>query len=1036
MGKIKKITDKNLLGESYRGDIYPITAIKAVYDEKSEGLNHILDRNTIVNISTNYNSEHIAEVLTKEECIAKVPEENRVLGFQGKYLSSNGWYSISFIGDKISDWNNIGKWTTLPLDIEAESDKMNEAIDSKANTVDVQFAIKDLEKKIGDRTIIEGNVTNNPDEEDISTRNIDGKEVLSFNNRSYNPLLFSGKGYKILRKNIQLGGTKNVLTSDMVNEPNTIYEIRYDFDLNGKHINIPEECILIFQGGSLSNGELSGNNTYIAAPLYHIFKNITLHGSFSNAEGNVEWFGAKAYSKPITYDCAPYINAAFDSPFGTIVFQNGCYYLASTILLKRVKTILMKGQGSRRIDTSISTNAYPVNNHTCLWVNSNINIFEINLNGDDFIRDRHDNTRLVIKGGCLNASMASEQGNKVYNKTGLLIKLPVWGMINSEICTSMVRSAYFNGTLDNTSVDDRGNGVWFTDNGKLINAEDANRKGADFVQNITVDCIGFTHGVLVDYNSAYGNMTQLMIHGYFDSCVKDICINSNAITYGLIDATIQSGGIFKKGEDVNKYPHISGNLNRCKIDSVFWDLNNEYHSPIAIDATKTTSLVLGDRARSTLGNNNIIGGGAFYYALYQNAIHPLLDTNKLGFINANNRDNYLKLIDNSLFDVAKRKTVKIDTDSNLTVLNKNNLDASALFSDSMLINLGSPESSENAYLNLKITFSTVEQISGLYLHVNFSNSVTHFNNVSIEAYNEANMILSSNYDSALKNSDNLPGLSDFIIPVSIEGFYAKRQVKYIIIKMKGLVVSGGLNYVKLSLEGGAQGSHSHMITSLGGTVYGDLNLENLLLQGNRVNYDSNKSSLTIGNTSFISENPLNRQFLQKTSTEGTSFIKLFSVPRQFLGTFIVTISANMYNTACYIITVFKGFNSLPTYAIKELYKNSTSDFVTFKSTNPVANGDNRLIVSTGSNTIVSRVYVADYLNSYYTFGDLEFIDANTWNSLPNTIKVSKYVTLNVTATGNRPASADIGTQYFDTTLNKPIWWNGSMWVDSDGTALQ
>lgn len=258
MGKIKKITDKNLLGESYKGDIYPITAIKAVYDEKSEGLNHILDRNTIVNISTNYNSEHIAEVLTKEDCIAKVPEENRVLGFQGKYLSGNGWYSISFIGDKISDWNNAEKWTIFPLDIEAESnkmneaiDKMNEAIDSKANTIDVQFAIKDLEEKIGDRTVIEGNVTNNPDEEDISIRNIEGKEVLSFNNRTYNPLSFSGKGYKILRKNLHLVGGiwKNILEQDMINDPNTVYEIRYDFDLNGAEIIIKKGCVLKFEGG-------------------------------------------------------------------------------------------------------------------------------------------------------------------------------------------------------------------------------------------------------------------------------------------------------------------------------------------------------------------------------------------------------------------------------------------------------------------------------------------------------------------------------------------------------------------------------------------------------------------------------------------------------------------------------------------------------------------------------------------------------------------------------------------------------------------
>jgi len=32
-------------------------------------------------------------------------------------------------------------------------------------------------------------------------------------------------------------------------------------------------------------------------------------------------------------------------------------------------------------------------------------------------------------------------------------------------------------------------------------------------------------------------------------------------------------------------------------------------------------------------------------------------------------------------------------------------------------------------------------------------------------------------------------------------------------------------------------------------------------------------------------------------------------------------------------------------------------------------------------------------------------------------------------------STDIGFQFFDTTLNKPIWWNGSSWVDSNGTAI-
>ena len=29
----------------------------------------------------------------------------------------------------------------------------------------------------------------------------------------------------------------------------------------------------------------------------------------------------------------------------------------------------------------------------------------------------------------------------------------------------------------------------------------------------------------------------------------------------------------------------------------------------------------------------------------------------------------------------------------------------------------------------------------------------------------------------------------------------------------------------------------------------------------------------------------------------------------------------------------------------------------------------------------------------------------------------------------------IGFQYFNTTLNKPIWWTGTVWVDSTGAEI-
>lgn len=107
-----------------------------------------------------------------------------------------------------------------------------------------------------------------PDEEDITKSAIDekGNTYLSLKDREYNPSEFSSKGYKILRKNIIEVETptgrikKNILTSDMINKPNTIYEIRYDFDLNGAEIFIPKNSELIFNGGTIFNG----NYTYIS----------------------------------------------------------------------------------------------------------------------------------------------------------------------------------------------------------------------------------------------------------------------------------------------------------------------------------------------------------------------------------------------------------------------------------------------------------------------------------------------------------------------------------------------------------------------------------------------------------------------------------------------------------------------------------------------------------------------------------------------------------------------------------------------------
>ena len=75
---------------------------------------------------------------------------------------------------------------------------------------------------------------------------------------------------------------RNILTPEVLKYPNTKYEIRYDFDLDNNSIIIPNGCSLRFNGGSLSNGKLVGDDTKVEfVGEYAGFNDITLFGTWS-----------------------------------------------------------------------------------------------------------------------------------------------------------------------------------------------------------------------------------------------------------------------------------------------------------------------------------------------------------------------------------------------------------------------------------------------------------------------------------------------------------------------------------------------------------------------------------------------------------------------------------------------------------------------------------------------------------------------------------------------------------------------------------
>ena len=80
--------------------------------------------------------------------------------------------------------------------------------------------------------------------------------------------------------------------SEQVRMPNTVYEIKDVFDLQGQSLVIPDDCVLSFNGGTIQNGKIIGNNTIIRGAAASVFLNVKLEGTWHADVAYPEWFGA------------------------------------------------------------------------------------------------------------------------------------------------------------------------------------------------------------------------------------------------------------------------------------------------------------------------------------------------------------------------------------------------------------------------------------------------------------------------------------------------------------------------------------------------------------------------------------------------------------------------------------------------------------------------------------------------------------------------------------------------------------------------
>lgn len=248
--------------------------------------------------------------------------------------------------------------------------------------------------------VIEGNVNNAPDEEDITSND---ENLLQFKNRS----ALNGMGYIILRKNKPF--------AEQLTQTNTIYEIRYDFDLEGETVAIPSGCVLKFDGGALGNGVLLGSSTKLVAPTKIIFNpNISIGGTWNILDIYSQWF-ADIRSN----NCLKKLMAFCSDEICNNVYISGGEYIVSVDANNQSVLTIDKKNTTVNIDGTLTMQANEFPNYCIFEITaSNVTIKGAGcLKGD---KDSHDYTSIESThewgyGIFVNGRQNEEEDHAIYN---------------------------------------------------------------------------------------------------------------------------------------------------------------------------------------------------------------------------------------------------------------------------------------------------------------------------------------------------------------------------------------------------------------------------------------------------------------------------------------------------------------------------------------------------------------------------------------------------------------------------------------------
>lgn len=145
--------------------------------------------------------------------------------------------------------------------------------------------------------------------------------------------------------------------------------------------------------------------------------------------------------------------------------------------------------------------------------------------------------------------------------------------------------------------------------------------------------------------------------------------------------------------------------------------------------------------------------------------------------------------------------------------------------------------------------------------------------------------------------------------------------------------------------------------------------------------------------------------------------------------------SNTYNIENIIVTdnIFEGTDfrrSINIYSHTNDIKNIVED-------NNISTNTNSYNVEYKSTFINLDIDYSTFVStqSNYKYGVIYYLQDEIVIKVLNGVRKLKSIISSINEYGSttqRPSNVAVNFQYFDTTLNKPIWWNSTKWVDSEG----